>query len=151
VVLVHLESVEIEDLQFFTTSMTFISFGVLILPSVTYICCTSHKIIYNYSMLIRSIQDLSFWSRITISTWGRSPRSILLFLISAIKSCLDRKQHATIALLFFQLSHPIKYCMMLYLFDDLWLDKIIPKNNDRTKKAEPYMEILRIRLIRFTG
>jgi len=25
------------------------------------------------------------------------------------------------------------------------LDKIIPKNNDRTKKAEPYMEILRIR------
>jgi hypothetical protein len=25
----------------------------------------------------------------------------------------------------------------LYLFDDLWLDKIIPKNNDRTKKAEP--------------
>jgi hypothetical protein len=31
------------------------------------------------------------------------------------------------------------------------LDKIIPKNNDRTKKTEPYMEILRIRLIRFTG
>jgi len=30
------------------------------------------------------------------------------------------------------------------------LDKIIPKNNDRIKKAEPYMEILRIRLIRFT-
>ena len=27
---------------------------------------------------------------------------------------------------------------MLYLFDHLWLDKIIPKNNDRTKKAEPY-------------
>ena len=43
------------------------------------------------------------------------------------------------------------HCTMLYLFDDLWLDKIIPKNNDRTKKAEPYMEILRIRLIRFTG
>jgi hypothetical protein len=37
------------------------------------------------------------------------------------------------------------YCTMLYLFDDLWLDKIIPKNNDKTKKAEPYMEILRIR------
>ena len=32
-------------------------------------------------------------------------------------------------------------CTMLYLFDDLWLDKIIPKNNDRTKKAEPYLEI----------
>ena len=30
---------------------------------------------------------------------------------------------------------------MLYLFDDLSLDKIIPKNNDRTKKAEPYLEI----------
>jgi hypothetical protein len=30
---------------------------------------------------------------------------------------------------------------MLYLFDDLLLDKIIPKNNDRTKKAEPYLEI----------
>ena len=30
---------------------------------------------------------------------------------------------------------------MLYLFDDLWLDKIIYKNNDRTKKAEPYLEI----------
>ena len=29
---------------------------------------------------------------------------------------------------------------MLYLFDDLWLDKIIPKSNDRTKKAEQYME-----------
>jgi hypothetical protein len=43
------------------------------------------------------------------------------------------------------------FCTMLYLFDDLWLDKIIPKNNDRTKKAEPYMEIWRIRLIRFTG
>ena len=43
------------------------------------------------------------------------------------------------------------YCTMLYLFHDLWLYKIIPKNNDRTKKAEPYMEILRIRLIRFTG
>jgi hypothetical protein len=24
-----------------------------------------------------------------------------------------------------------KYCTMLHLFDDLWLDKIIPKNNDR--------------------
>ena len=46
---------------------------------------------------------------------------------------------------------PITICTMLYLFDDLGLDKIIPKNNDRTKKAEPYMEILRIRLIRFTG
>jgi len=22
-------------------------------------------------------------------------------------------------------------CTMLHLFDDLWLDKIIPKNNDR--------------------
>jgi hypothetical protein len=33
------------------------------------------------------------------------------------------------------------YCTMLYLFDDLWLDKIIPKYNDRTKKEEPYMEI----------
>ena len=22
------------------------------------------------------------------------------------------------------------YCTMLHLFDDLWLDKIIPKNND---------------------
>ena len=40
-----------------------------------------------------------------------------------------------------------EYCTMLYLFDDIWLDKIIPKNNDRTKKAEPYMEILRIRLM----
>ena len=29
---------------------------------------------------------------------------------------------------------------MLYLFDDLWLDKIIPKNNDRTEKVEPYMK-----------
>ena len=56
-VLVHLKSVEIEDLQFFTTSMTFISFSVLIIPSVTYICCTSYKIIYNYSMLMRSIHD----------------------------------------------------------------------------------------------
>ena len=44
-----------------------------------------------------------------------------------------------------------KFCTMLYLFDDLWLDQFIPKNNDRSKKAEPYMEILRIRLIRFTG
>jgi hypothetical protein len=24
----------------------------------------------------------------------------------------------------------ISYCTMLHLFDDLWLDKIIPKNND---------------------
>ena len=23
------------------------------------------------------------------------------------------------------------YCTMLHVFDDLWLDKIIPKNNDR--------------------
>ena len=48
---------------------------------------------------------LSHWPRITISTWGRSPRSILLFLISAITSCIDRKQHATIALLFFHLHY----------------------------------------------
>ena len=48
---------------------------------------------------------LSHWPRITISTWGRSPRSILLFLISAITSCIDRKQHATIALLFFNLHY----------------------------------------------
>jgi hypothetical protein len=25
------------------------------------------------------------------------------------------------------------YCTMLHLFDDLWLDKIIPKNNDRSR------------------
>jgi hypothetical protein len=25
----------------------------------------------------------------------------------------------------------IEFCTMLHLFDDLWLDKIIPKNNDR--------------------
>jgi hypothetical protein len=23
-----------------------------------------------------------------------------------------------------------RYCTMLHLFDDLWLDKILPKNND---------------------
>jgi hypothetical protein len=26
------------------------------------------------------------------------------------------------------------YCTMLHLFDDLWLDKIIPKNNDRKER-----------------
>jgi hypothetical protein len=30
------------------------------------------------------------------------------------------------------------HCTMLHLFDDLWLDKIIPKNND---EAELYIEI----------
>ena len=29
------------------------------------------------------------------------------------------------------LKHDNIYCTMLHLFDDLWLDKIIPKNNDR--------------------
>ena len=27
----------------------------------------------------------------------------------------------------------INYCTMLHLFDDLWLDKIIPKNNDEDR------------------
>ena len=45
------------------------------------------------------------------------------------------------------LSDIVRCCIYLII----WLDKIIPKNNDRTKKAEPYLEILRIRLIRFTG
>ena len=47
--------------------------------------------------------------------------------------------------------HEKNHCTMLYLFDHLWLDNVIPKNSDKTKKAETYMEILRIRLIRFTG
>jgi hypothetical protein len=47
---------------------------------------------------------------------------------------------AVVLLAFFSLVHVCgwyslklfkRYCTMLHLFDDLWLDKIIPKNNDR--------------------
>jgi hypothetical protein len=45
------------------------------------------------------------------------------------------------------LKQIVRCCIYLTTYDRI---QIIPKNNDRTKKAEPYMEILRIRLIRFT-
>jgi hypothetical protein len=32
------------------------------------------------------------------------------------------------------------YCTMLHLFDDLWLDKIIPKNNDEIDQHMPSNE-----------
>ena len=38
----------------------------------------------------------------------------------------------------------------IYLFDDLWLDKIIPKNNGR-RQSHMRISIPVIRLIRFTG
>ena len=33
------------------------------------------------------------------------------------------------------------HCTMLHLFDDLWLDKIIPKNNDRNRAIYGNLEI----------
>ena len=33
------------------------------------------------------------------------------------------------------------YCTMLHLFDDLWLDKIIPKNNDRRQFSTLYWPV----------
>jgi hypothetical protein len=35
------------------------------------------------------------------------------------------------------------YCTMLHLFDDLWLDKIIPKNNDEGRAIYGNLEIWR--------
>jgi hypothetical protein len=34
------------------------------------------------------------------------------------------------------------YCTMLHLFDDLWLDKIIPKNNDDRTSRIIYLPII---------
>jgi len=42
------------------------------------------------------------------------------------------KSHISLAPLYWYVAAwEMIFCTMLHLFDDLWLDKIIPKNNDR--------------------